>query len=74
MKTRNDKGEEQNVSISVEAEINPEQSGRGLQRSMWLRVEAWGEELVAPEAWGTHRVKGRILHQTQLSPLIPLCV
>lgn len=59
-------------SVSVEADTNRKQRGRGPQRSVWLRVEARGEELVAPEVWGTHRVKGRILHQTQLSPLIPL--
>lgn len=69
-KTRNDKGEDQ--SVSAEPETNPEQWGRRLRRSVRLRVEAWGEELVAPGAWGTHRVKGRILHQTQLAPLVPL--
>lgn len=56
----------------MEAETNRKQWGRRLQGSVWLRVEARGEELVAPEVWGSHRVKGRILHQTQLSALIPL--
>lgn len=34
-------------------EINRKQWGGGLQRSVGLRVETRGAELVAPEVWGT---------------------